>query len=288
MTITDDPQVSTPKTAGPRRRPLLLAGVGAAVVVVGAVYVGGWTPLMGVRTVTVEGAGTVTADQLIATADIPVGTPMMRVDVRAATARIADLPQVSSVDVRRVWPRTVVITVTERDAVAMQKTGSGWELLDENGNPFAMAPGKPKDLPTMQRSQDEATNTAMLDVLASLSPAIRAQVGSVSATSPNAVRLTLRDGGAVVNWGSPDKSAFKSQVLEVLLGTESGWYDVSNPETPTTADSEPVPEPSPSPTATVIPSPVATPEGPAVGEPSQVSPQASPAPAVSPMGVVTP
>lgn len=269
----------------------MVAGVGVAVVVMGGVYVAGWTPLMGVKTVTVEGASTVNPDQIISAAGIAEGTPMMQVDLRAATARLADLPQVASVDVQRVWPRTVVITVSERSAVAMQKSGNGWELLDSNGNPFALAPSKPKDLPTIERSPDPATNTAMFQVLATVSPEIRADIASVSATSPNAVQFTLRGGDAIVNWGSPELSEYKSQVLAVLLSTEAGWYDVSNPDTPSTADAKPVPQPLPSettatdPTASPSASPLESPE--AAASPVAPTPAASPTPAVSPMGVVT-
>lgn len=294
MTITEDVTDTTPAPARrPQRRVVLIAAGTAAVLVAGGVYVAGWTPLMGVRTVSVEGAATVSQAELIATAAIPTGTPLMRVDVRAATARLADLPQVASVDVRREWPRKVVITVTEREAVAMQKSGSGWELLDTNGNPFAIAPSKPKDLPTMERSPDPATNTAMLQVLASLPPEIRSEVTSVSATSPNSVRLTLRGDGGVVNWGSPDMSDFKSQVLKVLLATDAGWFDVSNPNTPTTAKTQPIPKPVASPTDPALPTPSAsvTPTAPAESSPSAVpgatSPAVSPQPAVSPLGVVT-
>lgn len=285
MTITDEP-TSTAAPSKPRRKPLIIAGGVAAVLIVGGVYVGGWTSLMGVKTVEVQGASTVDAQQLIDTAAITPGTPMMRANLRAATARIADLPQVSSVDVERVWPRRVVITVTERGAVAMQKSGSGWELLDDNGNPFALAPSKPKDLPTIERSEDPATNTAMLEVLAGLTPEIRAEVVTVSAASPNAVRLTLRGDDAVVNWGSPEMSEFKSEVLAVLLQTEAGWYDVSNPNTPTTADAQPVPKPKPSPTPSVGSAEVPTAEESA--SPLMTAPAESAAPAISPMGVVTP
>lgn len=297
MTITEEAPSTTTSAPRRRRRTALIAGAGAMAVAGAAVYVAGWTPLMGVRTVTVEGAATVSEVQLISTAAIPTGTPLMRVDVRAATARLADLPQVANVDVRREWPRKVVITVTEREAVAMQKSGTSWELLDTNGNPFAVAPSKPKDLPTMERSTDPATNTAMLQVLASLSPEIRAQVTSVSATSPNAVRLTLRGNGGIVQWGSPEMSEYKSQVLAVLLPTKAGWYDVSNPNTPTTADSPPVPKPVVSPSDAASPTPAASGQATAPTVPSEsspsavpnagVTPQASPQPAVSPLGVVT-
>ena len=298
MTITEEaPSNTTPAPRHRRRRTALIAGAGAVVLVGSAVYVAGWTPLMGVRTVTVQGASTVSEVQLISTAAIPTGTPLMRVDVRAATARLADLPQVANVDVRREWPRKVVITVTEREAVAMQKSGASWELVDTNGNPFAFAPSKPKDLPTMERSADPATNTAMLQVLASLTPEIRAQVTSVSATSPNAVRLTLRGNGGIVQWGSADMSDYKSQVLAVLVPTKAGWYDVSNPNTPTTADAPPVPKPLASPSDAALPTPSASaattaPSVPSESSPSAVpnavaTPETSPQPAVSPLGVVT-
>jgi cell division protein FtsQ len=296
MTVTEERPTTNAPAPQRRRRLLVIAGAAAAVIVVGAVYVGGWTSVMGVRTVEVQGASTVDSQQLIDTAGIATGTPMMQVDLRAATARLADLPQVADVEVERVWPRKVIITVTERQAVAMQKSGSGWELLDENGNPFALAPSKPKDLPTIERSADPATNTAMLEVLAAISPEIRAEVVSVSASSPNAVRLTLRDNDAVVNWGSPELSDFKSQVLLVLLQTESGWYDVSNPNTPTSATAPPVPKPvplvSPSAQATdgsapapqTSPEGVASPEGLASPEPASVrQPVASPEAAASPL-----
>lgn len=290
MTITEDRVTSSPEAPARRRRLLIIGGIGAGVFVAGAVYVGGWTSVMGVKTIEVQGSSTVDTQQLIDTAGIATGTPLMQVDLRAATARLADLPQVADVDVQRVWPRTVIITVTERTAVAMQKSGSSWELLDENGNPFALAPSKPKDLPTIERSPDPATNTAMLEVLAVMSPQVRAEVVSVSASSPNSVRLTLRDGDAVVNWGSPDMSDFKSEVLMVLLQTKSGWYDVSNPNTPTSAEAPPVPKPAP----IVNPDMDATPEPSASTSPSESSaPEAIPeaegsaAPAVAPLGVVT-
>lgn len=211
---------------------------------------------------------------------------MMRVDLRAATARLADLPQIASVDVRRQWPRTIVISVTERDAVAMRKAADGWELLDENGSPFAVAPSKPKDLPVIAAGADGPTSTAILQALAGMSPQIRAQVAEVSAQSPTSIRLTLRKSDAVVNWGSAEQSDFKSQVLAVLLQTESGWYDVSNPQTPTTAEKPPVPKPLSSDAASPVPSgsPVATASPQATASPTP-TPTVS-QPAVSPLGVV--
>lgn len=235
MTITQPPQERTAQTKQTKRshRRRVFLAVGGLVTVAGAaIYAAGWTGLMGVNAIEVEGAGSIPVEELVAVAGIPEGTPMMRVDVRAATARLADLPQLSSVDVRRQWPRTVVLSVSEREAVAVQKADGGWELLDDRGAPFAVVSDKPKDLPTVARSADEATNTAMLAALAEMSPEVRGRVAQISAASPNAIRLTLRKSDAVVNWGSAEQSEYKSAVLAVLLEVDAGWFDVFEPRHP--------------------------------------------------------
>jgi cell division protein FtsQ len=276
VTITD-PEVHTepPASRGRSHRRLIIAGATATLVVAGAVYATGWTSVMGVNSIEVRGATVTSADQLVQTAGILEGTPMMRVDVRAATARLADLPQVASVDVVRQWPRTVVLSVTEREAVAAKKADGGWDLVDANGIAFVVSAKRPKDLPAIQPSSDELTNTAMTNALAGMSPEIRSKVAKVSADSPVSITLLLRKSGAVVQWGSPDGSQEKSDVLAVLLSTDAGWYDVSNPNTPSTADAPPVvappdvaesqaPTAEPSPPATPTPTP--TPSAPTQGE----------------------
>lgn len=287
MTVTQEkaPDAGTGRRLRPTRRTWTLIAVVLGVLVLIGIYAFGWTSVNGVKSVEVQGAKDLSADQLVATAGITTGTPMMRVDLRASEARISDLPQVGSVDVRRAWPSTVVITVSERGLVAMQKAPDGWELLDANGSPFAVAATKPKDLPTVRQSPDAATNTAMLQALAGMSAQVRAQVLSVSAQSPNSIRLQMRKNNTVVNWGSAQESEFKSQVLAVLLGTDAGWIDVSIPEAPTTADSEPSP-PTPKATSTAAPNPAGSPKP---TESPSASPGASglaPAPAESAVGVV--
>jgi cell division protein FtsQ len=244
---------------------------------------------MGVDTVEVAGETATPAQRFIDAAGIPLGTPLMRVDVRAATARVADLPQVASVDVRRQWPRTVVLSVTEREAVAVALNEQMWELIDANAVPFAVTPRKPKGLPEVESVADDATFTAVLDVLAVLSPEIRGRVQSASASSPEAVRLTLRKGRGVVNWGSARDAGLKATVLGVLLQTDAGWYDVSNPLTPATAEVAPGP-PAPQDGASPAPSAPQTTAEP-TGEPS-TSPSPSalqtspPAAAESAVGVI--
>lgn len=284
MTVTDEEQ--SQEAVEQRKRlpkPALIAAAGAGVLVLAGVYAAGWSPVMGVNTIEIRGADTLAAEDLVSSAQITKGTPMMRVDLRAAEARISDLPQVSSVDVRRVWPRTVVITVTERGAVATQRQGKSWELLDANGSPFAVAPERPKDLPIVKPAPDPATTTAMLQVLAQMVPEVRAKVAEISADSPQSIRLRLRRTDAVVNWGSADDSLFKSQVLNILLSQKAGWYDVSSPENPTTAEAPPAPLPTAS--SSPLPDPAGSPS-PEASPSETATPTPTPAVAESAIGVV--
>jgi cell division protein FtsQ len=153
VTVTEEVQEQQAPIHKRSRKPLIVGIAGLALVGGVAVYAAGWTSVMGVKAIEVEGSSSVPASELIETADIAPGTPMMKVDLRAATARLADLPQLASVDVRRVWPRTVVLEVTERNAVVVQRSGDSWELVDSDGVPFAIVAQRPKNLPTMQRTQ---------------------------------------------------------------------------------------------------------------------------------------
>jgi hypothetical protein len=129
----------------------------------------------------------------------------------------------------------------------------------------------------------------MLQALNGMSDEVREQVASITAASPESIRLTLRRSDAVVNWGGPQQSEYKSEVLAILLGVKAGWYDVSNPDTPATAPTQPGPAPSVASTdaATVAPSggpdAVVTPSPEPTPTPSA---PATPAPVESAVGVV--
>ena len=57
-----------------------------------------------VRSVTVTGTHLVSAAQVIAAADVPLGTPLLRVDAGAVTRRVEAIPQVASATVTEDWP----------------------------------------------------------------------------------------------------------------------------------------------------------------------------------------
>lgn len=193
------------------------------------------TSLLGVRSVDVEGASTVPADQIRAAAQVPDRKPMMFVDTDAIAERVLQLPGVASVDVSRSWPSTVDITVTERTPVAWFGADGNVHLVDATGLDYKTVHNKPEKLPELSLtavSPNDAVTRSVMAVLATLPQGLKDQVTTVRAQTPGGVEFTLVN-GKVVRWGSADEPDRKLKVLAVLMTRDGTTYDVASPDLPT-------------------------------------------------------
>ena len=202
---------------------LLLPVLGAAWVVLAS----GWLALDRVQ---VSGTGRLQPAQVVAAAQVPTGTPLARIDTSEVEDRLAALAPVAEVAVRRDWPGTLEVTVTERvPAAAVAVDGGGVQLLDRTGVSFATEPQPPAGLVSLEVAEpgpsDPATRAA-LDVHAALPEPLQAQVTAVQAPSPQAVVLLLADGRSVV-WGGPSGGATKGAAVLALLSRPGTVFDVS-------------------------------------------------------------
>jgi cell division protein FtsQ len=214
----------------------------AAVVVVGGA---GWA-LLGnrvfvVRSVTVTGTHLLTPDQVIAAADVSLGTPLLSVDAGAVTRRVESIGDVASATVSEDWPDHLAITVTERVPVMAVRMASGdYDLVDPTGVIVRYAKARPAALPLFVTSlpgsalRGNAQVTAVADVLGELQPWLARQVAKVTAAAvpagPQQVTLSLRD-GKTVQWGSAGDAAQKNRELSILLPGQVRDVDVSAPGT---------------------------------------------------------
>jgi cell division protein FtsQ len=227
------------RVPGGRRRlsrgSAVLLGLGLAVVLGIAAWLLFASSVFGVAQVAVQGSSRVGEAEVVAAAKIPHGTPLARLDMAAVAARVESIPAVASVDVRRDWPRGVTIVVRERVAAAVRERGTGFVLVDRTGVVFGQVARRPRDLPLVSApvSAGPPALRAALDALDAVPAAIRDQVRSVRAASPDEVTLQLTRGRTVI-WGDTGQGARKGAVLAVLLTRKADVYDVSVPDAPTT------------------------------------------------------
>ena len=216
----------------PPRRWILPLGLAVITVVVLALY---FTPLLGVRSVRVDGLTATPQQAVLEAAAVELGQPMMRVDTDDVRGRLGELPEIASAQVRLEWPSTVVLQVTERHAVAYLAEPGGARLVDEAGVAFRSAPKPPPGLPELRLGADRPAGVrAALDALTALPPELRGQVQAVSAQQPQDLSLVLT-ANRQVHWGDDEQAARKAAILPPLLGQPGRVYDVTSPALPTVA-----------------------------------------------------
>jgi cell division protein FtsQ len=216
--VTPLPSRRRPRPGRRRRRSLRLA-IGL-VLVAAAAWVMWAGPLLAVRTVQVDGTRTLPAEQVREAAGVADGTPLLRVDVAAARARVARLPQVASVEVTRGWPSSVVITVAERVPLAVVGEAGHRSLVDAEGVLFDSISGDPPagvvPIEVAAPGPGDPATRAVLQAVRALPEKVREDVAVATAADPAEISLTLTD-GTDVRWGDEGDSGTKASVLGALL-----------------------------------------------------------------------
>ena len=215
------------------RRPLAVAvAVAVALVALAAFLYAG--PALVVREVSVSGVSVARADQVRAAAAAPMRRPLAQVDTTATAERVRALPFVEAVTVGRHWPSTLEVVVRARTPAALVPVPSGgYRVVDAEGVDFAASAATLPGLPVIRVALTEQARPALrsaLAVLQALPAPVRATVQSVSAGSPDDVRLSVGD--TTVVWGGPDRSERKAAIYAVLRRTPAKVYDLSSPATP--------------------------------------------------------
>jgi cell division protein FtsQ len=213
---------------------MLLATVVIAVVGVGLGLVLYFTPAMSARNIVVTGLSVVTREEVLDTARVRPGTPLLQINTNQVADRVATIRRVASARVQRQYPSALRITIVERVPVVVKDFPDGPHLFDRDGVDFATAPPPPA-LPYLDAANpgptDPATKAA-LQVLLALRPEVGGQVGRIAAPTVASITLTLGDGRVVI-WGTTDRTDEKAEKLAALLTQPGKTYDVSSPDLPT-------------------------------------------------------
>jgi cell division protein FtsQ len=216
-----------------RRRRTWLSVLGGLVGLAVLACLLAYTPILSVRTIHVEGAERVSSDAIVADLASEVGSPFPMVDESAIKAALVRYPLIESYSVEARPPSTLVIRLVERTPVGAIDTGNGFLIVDAAGVVVESGADRPGVYPLIAVDggiEAEGFSPAAA-VLRALPSDLFVRVDTVTATTKDDVRFTLRDVEATVVWGSAEQSALKAYTLAALMKAQPGFaeYDVTSP-----------------------------------------------------------
>lgn len=235
---------------GPPRRRTLIAGTVLIALLGGfgtwALYGSDW---LRAEHVQVHGTDVLTAREVRAAADVPMGAPLASVDTDGIAARLADrLGRIKSAEVTRSWPATVSVGVTERQPVLVVQKGRKFIEVDDEGVRFATVGAAPRDVPRLEMDAADspslrrfgipALNRAAVKVATALPDTVGKDVRVIRVRSYDSITLELTRGRRV-EWGSEEHGKEKAKVLGALLkaARDAHHFDVSVPSAPAASGS---------------------------------------------------
>jgi cell division protein FtsQ len=169
-----------------------------------------------VQRVTVEGAGALKADQVIAASGV-LGRPIWFVGIAEAEARLRENPYVESAQVQLALPDQAVIRVVERRPEVRWQAGNVQYLVDGRGQVLAAAqePAKPDVLVIIDRT------TAQLE------PGDQIDTDALSLTRALALRLPgeLAFAPAQIGWDSGLGVYVRSAAGQTIIFGQSTQLD---------------------------------------------------------------
>nr|WP_308368699.1 FtsQ-type POTRA domain-containing protein [Streptomyces sp. ISL-36] len=228
---------------------MLLSALALTVLVAGglwALYGSSWLRVEHVKT---SGTRVLTVREVEAVAAVPIGSPLVSVDIGGIEARLRQkLPRIDTVEVVRSWPHGIGLKVTERQPVLVVEKGGKFTEVDSTGTRFATVDKAPRGVPKLVLDIGSSPSLRRFDADRLMREAVRAtgelpekvarNTRVVRVTSYDSLTLEL-DGGRTVFWGSGEDGAVKARVLTALMKAmpKAGHFDVSAPTAPAASGS---------------------------------------------------
>ena len=223
-----------------RRRLRILLVIASVIVATGLAFLVVNSPLLDVDRVQVEGAVRVGAADIRRAAGVHHGDALLFVDTGAVAHRVERLAWVQHATVRRVYPGTLRIAVTEYTPAVYVQDGSGVVLVASNGHAFTRVAHAPAGTVEIRGVRVAPAAGELLSppeaagVVSRLPHVLASRVVAVD-VGGGGIALDLASGGSIRLGDANDLDAKAAAALAVLArhGDASFVYiDVSTPSTP--------------------------------------------------------
>jgi len=218
------------------RRIIIAVIVGTVVTLLALVLTAVYSPILALRTITVDGTTRIDAAEVVDAVDGQLGTPLALIDFGKITTELGAFPLIRSYVTETVPPDKLIIHIVERQPVGSLKQGTKFTLVDPAGVTVQESPERIAGVPLIDLAGGDTTSPAfasVVEVLLALPASLLAQVDSISAHTQDDVTLVLTGVGQKVTWGSADNSERKAALLAALIAVTdpslAGEFDVSAP-----------------------------------------------------------
>jgi cell division protein FtsQ len=225
----------------PFRSAKAMVAIAAILTIFGAgSYLLGWSNLLTVKEVEINGTPTKSAEMEIAKRlNLPLGYKLARVDLRALSNRLEGTDWVESADISRNWFNgRVSVDINPRVPVALYSSlGKPQLALDASGKEFK-APGLiPPGLPNVSATSISSGLIA-IEVFTQMPESFSKDIDRLTATSPTNIAIygKFDNRSLQIVWGDGEETLLKIKVISALLDLPENksirLIDVSAPNSP--------------------------------------------------------
>lgn len=218
---------------------LWLGALGVAALLVIAVTLTAFSPVMALRTIDVVGTSRVKASDVRAALKDQLGRPLPLLDFGAIRSDLAAFPLIRSFSTESHPPSTLVVRIVERVPVGVIAAGTMFRLVDAAQVAISETTVRPAGFPIIRASgpagsaEAKSSFDAAVAVLQALPANVFGEIDTITAATKDDVTFTLRGSGAKVVWGSADQSDLKAADLAAIMksagATAASLFDVSSP-----------------------------------------------------------
>lgn len=215
------------RNAGRRRLVVLLVALSLlSVLVIG--YEALHSSLFSVRHVTILGNTATTDQQILVASGLDKHPALINLTIVADETAIERLPWIERAEIRRGWPDSATVEVTERNPVATYLIAKGeYGVVDSTGRLLEISPSPPKGLVTLvivgvtlvPGESLPGGDEPLARVAAAVPDSILPSLSAIEATSTGVV-ITLRS-GALAELGQASDLVAKMTALATMLATPS-------------------------------------------------------------------
>jgi cell division septal protein FtsQ len=184
-------------------------------------YLLGWSSLLTVKQIEINGAPTLDSEKLIAKSlNLSLGDKLARVDSRALANRLQANDWIKSADVSRNWINgKVAIDLQPRTPVALYTApGKPQVALDASGVTFQLPGEIPAGLPKVS-SSSVASGLTAIELFTEMPKEFSDGIDRLTAASPTNILINGKFNGRTMQivWGDGEEISLKIKVIKFLL-----------------------------------------------------------------------